>query len=125
MNPIVNGVGNLTKDVILEYTQKSNTPVARFTVAFNGARSDDTCFLWCVAYNKAAENIAKFLKKGSPIQILGELSQYNDEAGKSHTYCNVIRFAFIRGAGQKESAPPIRESESAQDDKQGETDEPF
>ena len=62
MKPIVNAVGNLTKDVVLEYTKTNNIPMVRFTIACNGAREGDAVFLWCKAYDKSAENIAKFFK---------------------------------------------------------------
>lgn len=114
MRPTVNACGNLTKDVSLEKTQKG-TPVVRFTIACNAGKDDEPTFLWCVAYNKNAENIAKFFKKGSPIQILGDLRQYNDEKRQSHYVCDIRSFGFI-GSARRDTTPPVDEKQDYQKD---------
>lgn len=108
MKPTVIAVGNITKDIPLEYTKNSRTPVCKFTVACNGT-NEETTFLWCVAYGKAAENIQKFFGKGSPIQVVGELSQYSDEKKQTHSYCDVRQWGFVNGGSKKENPPPTRE----------------
>lgn len=127
MKPIVNAVGNLTKDVVLEYTKTNNIPMVRFTIACNGSREGDAVFLWCKAYDKSAENIAKFFRKGDQIQILGELSQYSDERKESHTYCEVMRWSFA-GPRRRETPPPADEpayTPKKQSSETGDSDEPF
>lgn len=75
MKPSVHALGNLTKTPVLEQT-KNGVATCSFTVACNGFRENDTTFLWRRAYRETAENICKFLQKGSPIYVVGELSQY-------------------------------------------------
>lgn len=129
MRPTVNACGNLTKDVSLEKTQKG-TPVVRFTIACNAGKDDEPTFLWCVAYNKNAENIAKFFKKGSPIQILGDLRQYIDEKKQSHYVCDIRNFGFI-GSARRDTPPPVDEKRDYQknnatnDDSIDDNDIPF
>ncbi|MBQ6534612.1 MAG: single-stranded DNA-binding protein [Opitutales bacterium] len=129
MRPTIIMTGNLTKDPILEKT-KNGVPCVKFTVACNGARKEDRAvFMWCIAYNSAAENIAKFFAKGTPIQVVGELSQYEDDKRSTHTFCDVIRWGFAPNGGtRKEPPPPADQSRStppAQTTQQSDTqDEP-
>lgn len=112
MKPSVHALGNLTKTPVLEQT-KNGVATCSFTVACNGFRENDTTFLWCRAYRETAENICKFLQKGSPIYVVGELSQYVSEKDKlSHTYCDVIRAQFVGGA-RREGPPPIDEERAS------------
>lgn len=71
------GVGRLTKDPDLKYTQ-SGVAVCRFTLAVNrtftnqqGEREAD--FINCVTWRKQAENTANFLRKGSLTGIEGRI----------------------------------------------------
>lgn len=77
------GVGRLTKDPELKYTQ-SGIAVCRFTLAVNrtftnqaGEREAD--FINCVTWRKQAENTANFLKKGSLTGIEGRIQTSNFE----------------------------------------------
>ena len=105
MRPTITACGSLTKTPILEKT-KNGTPVVRFTVACNAGKDDEPTFLWCVAYNKNAENIAKFFKKGSPIVVSGYLRQYTDEKREAHFVCDVNNFGFVGGARRNDTPPP-------------------
>lgn len=76
-------VGRLTKDPELRYTQ-SGTAVASFTLAVNrrfanqsGEREAD--FINCVAWNKAAEFVANYFKKGQLMGLEGRLQVRNYE----------------------------------------------
>lgn len=59
--------GNITKDLDLRKT-KSGKPVVTLTIAVN--KGEDTSFIDAVAWGQAAETLAQYLSKGSPI-ILG------------------------------------------------------
>jgi len=97
--------GNLTKDPEMSVTTKTNTAVAHFTAACNG--NDETVFMYCKALGKNAENIGKFFKKGRGIVIAGELSQYADKEGKTHTYVLVQNWDFVNeGRGNKPATEP-------------------
>lgn len=97
----------MTKTPTLEKTQKG-TDVIRFTIACNAGKDEPATFLWCVAYKQKAETIAKFFEKGSPIQISGELRQYNDTKGIAHFVCDVLNFGFV-GAKRADTTPPVNE----------------
>ena len=80
-------VGRLTKDPELRYTS-SNIPVCKFTLAVNrtfagpsGEREAD--FIQCVVWRKQAENLAKFVNKGSLIGVEGRIQtgSYDDKDG--------------------------------------------
>lgn len=69
--------GRLTKDPELR-TNTSGTNQTTFTIAVNrrianseGERQTD--FINCIAWNKTAENIAKYFKKGKEIAIEGRI----------------------------------------------------
>ena len=59
--------GRLTKDVELAKTQNGNS-VAKFTVAVNGY-NDTTDFINCVAWNKLADIVNMYCKKGDLVTV--------------------------------------------------------
>ena len=70
-------IGRLTKDPELRYTQ-SGTAVASFTLAVNrrfsnqsGEREAD--FINCVAWQKSAEFVANYFRKGQMMALEGRL----------------------------------------------------
>ena len=70
-------IGRLTKDPELRYTQ-SGSAVASFTLAVNrrfanqnGEREAD--FINCVAWQKSAEFVANYFKKGQQMALEGRL----------------------------------------------------
>lgn len=70
-------VGRLTRDPEMR-TTSAGMVVTRFTVAVNrsfadrnGERAAD--FIGCVSFNRAAENIAKYCKKGSLVSVEGSI----------------------------------------------------
>lgn len=76
-------VGRLTKDPELRYTP-AGVAVTTFTLAINrnftnqnGEREVD--FINCVAWRKAAENAANFLKKGNLAGVDGKIQTRNYE----------------------------------------------
>ena len=72
MNSVVI-TGNITRDIELKYSS-SQTAVVRFTVAVSRRRKEDGAdFINCVAFGKTAENMDKFLHKGSKVGVKGRL----------------------------------------------------
>lgn len=69
--------GHLTKDVELLKTQNGNS-VAKFTVAVNGY-NDTTDFINCVAWNKLADIVNMYCKKGDLVTVEGRISVRNYE----------------------------------------------
>ncbi|CYU89374.1 TPA: single-stranded DNA-binding protein [Streptococcus suis] len=94
-------VGRLTRDVELRYTP-SNQAVATFTLAVNrnfknqatGEREAD--FINCVIWNKQAENLANWTKKGHLIGITGRIQtrSYDNQQGQRVYVTEVVAESF-------------------------------
>lgn len=73
-------IGRLTKDADLKYIS-SGKAVATFTLAVdkysNGEKSAD--FIGCVVWEKSAEALANYTKKGSKIAVRGSINTRNYE----------------------------------------------
>ncbi len=95
-------VGRLTRDPELRYTS-SNIAVVKFTLAVNrtfagptGEREAD--FIQCVVWRKQAENLARFIKKGSLLGIEGRIQtgSYDDKDGirkyTTEVVCDSVQF---------------------------------
>lgn len=89
-------IGRLTKDVELRYLQDSGTGVASFILAVdrdfknkNGERETD--FIPIQVMGKMAENMAKYLSKGSLVAINGNLriDKYTDNEGTKRSFTKV------------------------------------
>lgn len=103
-------IGNITKDVEVQYTE-SKIPVSRFTVAINNGKNDKgedrpADFINCVIWEKQAENMAKYTKKGSKVAVKGRIKNdnYDDGNGVRHyrTYvlANRVMFLDSKSSGQ-------------------------
>lgn len=78
-------VGRITKDPELKNTE-SGTAVVSFTLAvdraYKDANGEKQCdFINCVAWKNQAEFIAKYIKKGNALGIVGQIQtrKYNDK----------------------------------------------
>ena len=89
-------VGRLTRDPELKYTT-NNIANTRFTLAVNrqftnqqGERQAD--FITCIAWRAQAENMARFLKKGSLVGIEGriETGSFQGQDGQMRYTTDVI-----------------------------------
>ena len=83
-------VGRLARDPQCEYVNTSNGSTARtrFTVAVDRRSRDENRqadFISCVAWNKQAENLAKFQKKGNQVSVEGriQVDNYTDKNGNT------------------------------------------
>ena len=106
-------IGRLTKDVELRYTQ-SNIACANFDLAINNGKDKDgnerqADFIRCVLWDKKAENMAKYTKKGSQIAIEGAIKtdSYNDEQGNKRyrTYVLAKNVNFLDSRRTEEPLP--------------------
>ena len=79
----INLIGRLTADPELKYTSKDKKAAVNFSVAYN-ASEEHVDFFNIVAYDKTAETICKYVKKGNQMGITGRLSTrtYEVESGK-------------------------------------------
>ena len=90
-------MGRLTKDPEIRYTQSSNIAVANFTLAVNRRFAKDTDkikadFINIVVWNKSAELVSKYFKKGMQVAIEGRIQTrtWDDDQGQKHYATEVI-----------------------------------
>lgn len=94
MNKIIL-MGRLTQDPEVRYTQKDNTPVARYSLAVDkkykredGITAD---FFHMVAFGKSAEFTEKYLRKGTKMLITGRVQTGTYEKdGVKMTFFEVV-----------------------------------
>lgn len=93
--------GRLTADVELKTTTTGKS-VCSFTLAINRDK-ETTDFLPCVAWNKTAEFISQYFRKGNALCIVGELhSRQYETDGKKRTAYEVLanRAMFVESKGE-------------------------
>jgi len=103
-------IGRLTKDPELRYTSTNNLPVVSFTLAVNrpyAVQGNDrnADFINCTAWRKQAENIHKYMSKGSMVAVEGKLQtrDYMDEKINAKRYiteviCDSVVFLDSKGS---------------------------
>lgn len=90
-------MGRLTRDPEVRYTSTTNTMVASFGLAVNRrfakqGEERQADFINIVAWNKTAEFVSKYFKKGQQVSIIGriETRKYEDKDGKTVYVTEVI-----------------------------------
>jgi len=107
-------MGNLTRDVELRTTPSGQT-VANFSLAVSrswkgqdGQQQEQTSFINCVAWGKAGEIIAQYVKKGNALLVSGRLDQrsYEDKDGNKRqaVEVNVEDFNFVGGRSDSDGS---------------------
>lgn len=103
MNKFI-GLGRLTKDVELRHTQAGKA-VAQFSMAFDGPKVNGektTDFLDFTAWDKTAEVLAQYKKKGDQLYVEGRLKKrsYEGQDGKKVWVTDIIvnNIEFVGGA---------------------------
>ena len=104
----VNLIGRLTKDVDLRFASGSGTTIAKFTLAVpREFKKDETDFINCVAFGKAAETINQYVTKGRQFAVTGRIQtgSYDAQDGTKRYTTDVIvnGFTFVdsnNGANQ-------------------------
>lgn len=102
-------IGRLTRNPELR-TTASGKSTTTFTIAVNDGKNADgepiTDFISCVAWNKTADNICKYLKKGNEVSIQGKIKTrtYDAEDGTKRYVTEVLCYSayFLSGTGKKE-----------------------
>ena len=123
-------MGNLTRDVETRTTPSGQT-VSNFSLAVSrswkgqdGQTQEQTSFINCVAWGKAGEIIAQYVKKGDALLVSGRLDQrsYDDKDGNKRqaVEVNVEDFNFVGGRGGNSegtsySAPAQNSSSKSKD----------
>lgn len=77
------GCGRLTKDADFNVTQKG-TSMAKFRMAVNDKRNDDTLYLNVLCFGKMAEALKEHLTRGRLVGVQGKIKidDYKDKEGK-------------------------------------------
>lgn len=103
-------LGRLTRDPETRYTQTTNTQVTSFTLAVNRrfvkqGEERQADFISCVSWNKTAEFVSKYFKKGQQVGVIGRIQtrNYDDEQGIKHYVTEVIA-EEVYFAGDKKDA---------------------
>ena len=105
------GIGNLTRDPEMRYTNQAGLPVTNTGIAFNrryldsaGERQEDTLFADLVAWNGTAENLDQYTQEGSRLYMEAnqvELDFYTSNEGepKVRTKITASFTQFLSPAG--------------------------
>ena len=112
--------GRITKDLELRHTN-SGTPTCQFTLATNrpvmrdGERQVD--FITCVIWNKTAENLVKYQRKGNLIGVYGEFRNESYEVNgekkyKSYILVNEVEYLESRKEMPKEEEKDFKQISS-------------
>lgn len=108
----VNLVGRLTKDPELRYTQ-SGVATVKFNLAVNRTvkreGQPEAEFISCAAFNKTAENLANYQKKGNLISVSGRIQTGSYEKDGQRIYttdvmCDNIQYLEKRQEGQQQQS---------------------
>jgi len=104
-------VGRITKDIELRYTT-SNKAVVQISLAVNNGK-DDTSFITLTAFDKLAEIIGKYSKKGDLIGTQSIIKNHNweDKNGNKHyDYSFIInKISFLaKGNKQEETKQEVK-----------------
>ncbi len=134
---LVTLIGRLTRDPELKYSQ-SGKAFCKFSVAVTREYNrDEADFINCVAWDKRAETIAEYLRKGRRVALQGRLSVRSyEQNGETKWITEVIvdKFDFIDttsgGSSSYEekkssNAEPNFSSESVSEDPIDDDDFPF
>lgn len=88
-------IGRLTKDVQERRTQ-NGTSVVSFTLAVDRRKKDDGAdFINCIAWDKSAETIAKYVHKGDLFGVTGYIQTRSYEKdGRTNYAAEVVTTSF-------------------------------
>ena len=91
--------GRLTRDIDLRKTQTGKSCV-NFNVACDRGKDKDgnanADFINCVAWERTAETLAKYAKKGSRVAVQGRVQTRTYESQKGTEYITEILVTFIK-----------------------------
>jgi single-strand DNA-binding protein len=122
----VNLIGRLTKDCELRYTPNGKA-VAQFTLAVNRTFKNqngdyEADFFRVVVWNKAAENAAEYLGKGSQCGVTGRLQSrsYENNQGQrvyvTEVVADNVQFLDTRNDNSNRNAQRSAQNSSTNDD---------
>ena len=112
-------VGTIVRDIDVKVSQGGKT-IASFTVAAqrrykNSDGKYDSDFIPCVCFDKSAEFVSKYFKKGDKIGITGHMQSgsFEGKNGKVYTLdCYVNEVEFVGGSSKSEETKTAPKNES-------------
>ena len=111
-------VGRLTRDVQERRTQ-NGTPVVSFTLAVDRRKKEDGAdFIPCIAWDKAAETIARYVHKGDLFGVTGYIQTRSYEKdGRTNYVTEVVTtgFQFLERKREAASDGPSVQNKSDYD----------
>lgn len=117
-------IGRLTKDVEERRTQ-NGTAVVSFTLAVDRRKKeDDADFIPCIAWDKAAETIAKYVHKGDLFGVTGYIQTRSYEKDGRMNYVTEVvttSFQFLERKREMSSDGPSVQNNSNFDNGWGNT----
>ncbi|ALD65932.1 single-stranded DNA-binding protein [Spiroplasma cantharicola] len=114
----VNLIGRITKDPELRSSSNGKSFVA-FTLAVNefSGGNQFTQFVPCFAWEKTAENLAKFVKKGAQISVEGSINVRQENNNGQFSQIVTVRanrIEFLNGTGSNNQSGSNNSFESNQ-----------
>lgn len=113
-------VGRISNDLELRHTQ-SNNAVCKFNIAINRVGVEGTDFINVVVWNKQAENLVKYQKKGSLISVEGTIrvDKYQNEAGENryNTYILANSIQYLSSKSDTQSGQQSTTQSTIEDNK--------
>ena len=108
-------IGRLTRDVQVRTNENNNT-IGAFTLAIaRPYKKEDgqteTDFINCIAFNKRAESIDKYCKKGTQLAVEGRIQtrDYTDKEGTKRYVTEVLVENFYLLGSKSEGAKVVEE----------------
>lgn len=122
MNKFI-GIGRLTADPDVRYTQTTNTCTTKFSLAINRrfvkeGEERQADFINIVAFGKTAEFISKYFKKGQQVAVVGRIQTrtWEDDQGQKHYVTEIVAeevyFADSKKEFTSDAAEPTNNSTS-------------
>lgn len=111
-------IGHLTSDPELKQNEKFTQ--CKFTLAVNRLK-EGADFISCIAWNKQAEAISKYLKKGSQVAIEGRIQTGNYEKDGVKHYTTDVIVQSLNFIGSNEPVAKGKEEDIVKQ----ETDDPW
>jgi single-strand DNA-binding protein len=103
--------GGLTRDPESKFTT-TGKQVCNFSLGTETGTRDkkESSYFECQAWEKTAENIVKYLRKGSQVIVTGSLCQRRwEKDGQKHSVVEIIARNVEFGAKPKESDAPAQD----------------
>ena len=108
-------IGRVTKDVQERRTQ-NGTPVVSFTLAVDRRKKEDGAdFIPCIAWDKSAETIARYVHKGDLFGVTGYIQTRSYEKDGRRNYATEVvttGFKFLERKREMSSDAPSVQNKS-------------